>query len=175
VRLLFSGQNYIVRVQPAFPGMPQAPGEGGAPSDIGPDGGVLPPDAMGPDGLPAGGGEMPLGEDGEDAEAPPFGDAGDDEGEEDEDASEAPGAAGDDEEEGPPPPPPPKGKKKSALLSPASLPAPPPPRRQPGRAIRTYAGLGGQVMTEEQYVRHLAVNLSGHNPAVLAAVREDAR
>lgn len=87
--------------------MPQAPGPTGAPSDVGPDGGVLPPDAIGPDGLPVGGGEMLPGEDegAEDGEAPPFGD-------EDEDSSEPPGAADDGQDDDGPPPPKGKGDSK---------------------------------------------------------------
>jgi len=54
----FCGQSYIVRVQPAFSGMPQAPGMG-APTDVGPDMG-----AMGPPGMEEGGG-MPPGMEGE--------------------------------------------------------------------------------------------------------------
>lgn len=83
----FCGQAYIVRVQPAFPGIPQMPGGPGAPSDIGPDGGLMDPGMVGPDGLPVDGGPPP----GED-EGSPFGDgAPDDEG-----AGPPPGDNGDD-------------------------------------------------------------------------------
>lgn len=150
----FCGQVYIVRVQPAFPGMPQMPGEGGAPSDIGPDGGVLPPDAIGPDGLPMGGEDpMAMGE--EDAEGFPGDEADEEEGEDPEGFS-GPPEGEDDGDEGPPPPPK-KDKSKSK------------------KGVRTYRGLGGEVLTEDQYVRHLAAGLSGGHPAVLAALREAAR
>jgi hypothetical protein len=147
----FCGQNYIVRVQPAFPGMPQAPGEGGAPSDIGPDGGVLPPDAIGPDGLPVDPGAVDPDDPGamDDADGfPP--DDGD--GEADEDGDFPPD---DDEDDAPPAKssPPPKSKKKS---------------------VRTYRTASGQVLTEGQYLRHLAALASGNDPRVLALVRQDA-
>lgn len=86
----FCGQNYIVRVQPAFPGMPQVPSGPGAPSDIGPDGGLVDPGMIGPDGMPQDGGMPPDGEEGD--EGPPFGD--------DEDAGPAGGSGSD----GTPPP-----------------------------------------------------------------------
>jgi hypothetical protein len=134
----FCGQHYIVRVQPAFPGMPQAPGPGGAPSDIGPDGGVLPPDAIGPDGLPVGGtGALPPGAE-DDEDAPPFLDEGDGDGDED-DAPDGP--PGDDD--GPPPP---KGDSK--------------PSKKKGSLQRTYFGLDGKtVLTETQFIHHIAASL----------------
>jgi hypothetical protein len=143
--------------------MPQMPGEGMAPSDVGPDGGVLPPDAIGPDGLPVGGGPMPP-DDGEMAEeggAPPFGD--EEEGEPPEDGSGPPGDA-DEEDAGPPAKvsPPPKGDAKSKGK----------PKKK--SSLRTYHGLGGEVLTEDQYVRHLAANLSGGDPQVLAQLRAEA-
>lgn len=161
----FCGQNYIVRVQPAFPGMPQMPGPGGAPSDIGPDGGMVDPGMIGPDGMPADGGMPP--DDGDpdadpgDGGAPPFGGGGGDDD----------GGDGGDDSGGPPPGakkkdsggPPPKGKGKGKGKS-----------KKKGALIRTYRGLGGQVLTEDQFVRHMAVALSGSHPAVLAAVRREA-
>jgi len=86
----FCGMNYIVRVQPAFPGMPQGPGMMGAPTDVGPEmgpggEGLMGPDELGPDGMPLDEeGGMPGEEDEEggfppddgeedDEEAPPFG------------------------------------------------------------------------------------------------------
>jgi hypothetical protein len=151
----FCGQSFIVRVQPAFPGMPQAPGMG-APTDIGPDmmggmpmdpgmeeGGEMPP-GMEEEG-------MPPGEEGEEDEgAPPFGD----DGEEDEGP---PGGGGDDDASDSGPPPPPK-KSKSKKES-----------------ARRYRTLAGDELTEDQYVRHLAVLHSGGHPAVLAALRRQAR
>jgi hypothetical protein len=158
----FCGQNYIVRVQPAFPGAPQAPMGPGAPSDIGPDGGVLPPDAIGPDGLPMDGAEMPPGEDveGEGGEMPPFGDDGED-GEDE--AAEGESGPPEGEEEPPPPPPPPskgKGKKKAAL--------------HPPDGHRFVALDGHTLMGERQFIRHLAATLSGGHPQVLARLREEA-
>lgn len=79
----FCGMNFLVRVQPAFPGMPQVPGMG-MPTDIGPD---MPP------GMPPGGAPPPGEEDGS-----PFG--GGDEDEEAEDTSDAP--PGSDGDAGPP-------------------------------------------------------------------------
>lgn len=135
--------------------MPQAPGEGGAPSDIGPDGGVLPPDAMGPDGLPVDPGAVDPDdpgavEDGEDAL--PFGDG---DGDADEDGDFPPG---DDEDDAPPgdPGPPPKNKKKSAR-----------------QLVRTYTTASGEVLDEDTYVRHLAATSIG-GPEVLAALRAEA-
>lgn len=156
----FCGQNYIVRVQPAFPGMPQMPSGPGAPSDIGPDGGLVDPGMVGPDGMPQDEGMPPDGDEGD--EGPPFGD--------DEDAGPAGGSGSD----GTPPPadgnsdskkdssgkaPPPKGKSK---------------KKSSRRVARSYRGLQGQRLTEDQYVRHLAVSLSGRHPAVLATLRREA-
>lgn len=152
----FCGQVYIVRVQPAFPGMPQMPNGPGAPSDIGPDGGVLPPDAIGPDGLPVGGEEdLPPGAE-EDAEGPPFGDEEDEEEGPPEDVSGLPEDADDGGQDEGPPPPKKKGKSKK-------------------ESVKTYRGPDGQVMTEDQYVRHLGAALSGNDPAVLARLRAEAR
>jgi hypothetical protein len=141
----FCGQNYIVRVQPAFPGMPQAPAGPGAPSDIGPDGGVMPPGALPPEaGIPPADGAEEDAEDG----GNPFG--GDDEELPPDDGSGPP----EDEEEDEGPPPPPKGKSKKK---------------------GSYRSLDGTAeMDEDQFTRHVAVQLSGHDPQVLAAVREDA-
>jgi hypothetical protein len=161
----FCGQNYIVRVQPAFPGMPQMPSGPGAPSDIGPDGGLVDPGMIGPDGMPMDEGGIP----------------GDDEGED-------PGLAGPDEgdplDEGgggdsaPPPSGPPSdddgdSKKDSKPSSKdKSKKSGKPPFKK--KSIRTYHGIGGQVLTEDQFTRHIAVALSGGDPRVLAAVRADA-
>lgn len=170
----FCGQNYIVRVQPAFPGMPQMPGEGGAASDIGPDGGVLPPDAIGPDGLPVGGADPGMGDPEMDEEGgAPF-PPGDEEDDEDEDGSGPPGDEGGPPAVSPPPKkdkgdskkPPPKSKKGSR--------APSEVLAQPGFEVRTYRGLDGQVMTEGAFIRHMAANLSGHDPQVLAQLRAEA-
>lgn len=154
----FCGQVYIVRVQPAFPGMPQMPNGPGAPSDIGPDGGVLPPDAVGPDGLPIGGEEdLPPGAE-EDAEGPPFGGEEDEEGGPPEDVSGPPEDAADGgQDEGPPPP---KKKDKGKAKK---------------ESVKTYRGPDGQVMTEDQFVRHLAAAFSGNNTEVLARLRSEAR
>jgi hypothetical protein len=103
----FCGQSFIVRVQPAFPGMPQAPGMG-APTDVGPDMGAMPPPGMEEGGLPPGAGGPP-GAEGED-EGPPFGDEGEEEGGPPGEEAEEEGGA-EDEAEGPPPFPP---KKKAA-------------------------------------------------------------
>jgi hypothetical protein len=135
----FCGQSYIVRVQPAFPGMPQMPMGPGAPSDVGPDGGLVDPGMVGPDGMPA------------DGDGPPPGDSepggGPFEGPDDGDAEAPPG---DDDDSGPPPPPKGKSKKKSALL-----------------------GVQGQRLTEEQFVRHMAVVASGADPRVMARMRAE--
>jgi len=145
----FCGQNYIVRVQPAFPGMPQMPMGPGAPSDTGPDGGLLDPGMVGPDGMPADGGGPPPGDampedgpegvppEGDGADAPPGDDGGDD---------DTPFPPKKDKKSG-------KGgnKKKSVL----------------------FRGLDGQPLTEEQLVRHLAVRLSGADPRVMARLRAE--
>lgn len=179
----FCGQNYIVRVQPAFPGMPQMPGEGGAASDIGPDGGVLPPDAIGPDGLPVGGAPPGMGDPEMDEEGgAPF-PPGDDEDDPDEDGSGPPGDAGGPPAVSPPPKkdkgdskgkgdskkPPPKSKKGAYQGDPV-----PRPGEVTGGVIRTYFGLDGQVLTEGQFIRHMAANLSGGDPRVLAQLRAEA-
>lgn len=161
----FCGQNYIVRVQPAFPGLPQMPNGPGAPSDVGPDGGLMDPGMIGPDGLPAGGDPMAEDEEG----APPFGDDGD------EDEGAPPGAPDDDGEAPPPGDASPKGKGKSDDSKPGgSGGSSGPPKSKKKSSLAVYCGLGGQPLTEDQLIRHLAVNLSGHHPAVLAAVRTEA-
>jgi hypothetical protein len=234
--------------------MPQMPGEGGAPSDIGPDGGVLPPDAIGPDGLPAGG--MPPGDEemGGDGAPPPFADDEEDDGDEDPDGppgEEAEGPSGPPAKVSPPPKgkgdtkgkgdskKPPPSKKKSARMASWDIRAhiqadhpeltarlhgdalsrmsdraaafahrqdhdnrpqqwhehdlvdghPVSSFTDPGaedsqwlhqhgiegrKLIRTYRGLGGEVLTEDQYVRHLAASLSGGHPQVLAQLRAEA-
>lgn len=68
----FCGMNYIVRVQPAFPGMPQAPGMGGAPTDVGPE--MMDPGMegeVGPDGMPLDPGMDPGMEEGAEDGFPP--------------------------------------------------------------------------------------------------------
>lgn len=137
----FCGQAYIVRVQPAFPGMPQMPAGPGAPSDVGPDGGMIPPGAVGPDGMPM---DPGMEEDDEDAGSPD-GDDG------------APPSGG----------PPPGGGKPGDSGSGKK-----PPK---GKKESAYRGFDGQALNEDQYVRHLAVALSGAHPAVMAALRADAR
>lgn len=149
----FCGQNYIVRVQPAFPGMPQMPSGPGAPSDIGPDGGLADPGMIGPDGLPAGGAPLPGDEDGEDEEdgedgGPPFGD-------EDGGSSSPPPSSG--------------GKNNDSKKSDKKK---PPPGPKKGSA-RRYRGFTGQALTEDQFIRHMAVALSGASPAVMARLRSD--
>jgi hypothetical protein len=168
----FCGQNYIVRVQPAFPGMPQMPNGPGAPSDIGPDGGLVDPGMIGPDGMPMDEGPIPGDDEGgfppdDEDEAGPLDGAGGDES-----APPAPGSSDDDDSKKNPngsAPPPGKGKSKSdSGKSGKGKPG------KKGARIRTYYGIGGQVLTEDQYVRHLAVALSGGHPRVLAAVRASA-
>lgn len=155
----FCGQNYIVRVQPAFPGIPQMPNGPGAPSDVGPDGGLMGPDAIGPDGMPVDGGMPP----GDDEDAPPFGDGGD---EEDGEA----GFGGPDGGDGGPPPPGAGDSKKKDNAS-----GPPPKSKTKKKSSLRYRGFDGQALTEDQYVRHLAATLSGGSPAVMAALRRTAR
>jgi len=149
----FCGQSFIVRVQPAFPGMPQAPGMG-APTDAGPDMGAMPPPGMGEGGMPPGAGGPP-GAEGE--EGPPFGEEGA-EGEEGGPPGEAAEEEGDqeDEEKGAPPFPP---KKKAAR---AAAPA----------ARAAYRTLAGDLLDEDRYVRHLAILHSGFSPAVIRLVRQ---
>jgi len=143
----FCGQNYIVRVQPAFPGMPQMPMGPGAPSDIGPDGGLLDPGMVGPDGMPA------------DGEGPPPGDAAAEDGPE----GSPPGGEelppGDDGEDDATPFPPGKGKKSGKGSS-----------KKESARLR---GLDGQLLTEAQLVRHLAVRFSGADPRVMARMRAE--
>jgi hypothetical protein len=140
----FCGQAYIVRVQPAFPGMPQMPNGPGAPSDVGPDGGLVDPGAIGPDGMPVDGGPPP-GDD-EDGDGPPGAPGGGDDG--------APigGDSGDDDSGGGPPP---KGKSKK-------------------KSARKYRGVLGQPLTEDQLARHIAVVVSGGDPMVMARLRAEA-
>jgi hypothetical protein len=167
----FCGQNYIVRVQPAFPGMPQMPMGPGAPSDIGPDGGLVDPGMVGPDGMPVDGEGMPgddegappgLEPDGED-EGPLTGGGGDD-------SAPPPSAspAGDSKKDSNGSGPPPKGENKDSGKDKGKK--KPPPSKKKG-SIRTYHGFGGQVLTEDQFCRHMAIALSGGHPQVLATVR----
>jgi hypothetical protein len=115
--------------------MPQMPTGPGAPSDVGPDGGLTDPGMVGPDGMPPDEGMPPDGEeDPDDGGFPPGGDG-----------DEPP--PDDDEDDGPPPP---KSKKK---------------------ASRRYLGLEGQVLDEDQFLRHVAVRVSGADPRVLARMR----
>lgn len=86
----FCGGVFLVRIQPAYPGMPQGPLGPGAPSDVMPDMANAMGPEMGPDGEP-----LPPGA--EDEGAPPF-----PPGEED-DAGEEPFPPGGDEDEGAPP------------------------------------------------------------------------
>lgn len=140
----FCGQNYIVRVQPAFPGMPQMPGGPGAPSDVGPDGGMVDPGMIGPDGMPA------------DGDGPPPGDPGDEpfdgppDGEEDVPPPSGGDSDDDDSEDGPPPPS--KSKKTSSRL---------------------YRGISGQPLSEDQLLRHVALQVTGSHPSVLARMRAE--
>jgi hypothetical protein len=141
----FCGQAYIVRVQPAFPGMPQMPNGPGAPSDVGPDG-MVDPGMIGPDGMPMDGGPPP--DEGDpDGGGPPGAPGGDD-------GDGAP-AGGDGKEDDSDSGPPPKGKsKKSGAI---------------------YRGVQGQPLTEEQLIRHVAVIASGRSPVVMARLRATAR
>jgi hypothetical protein len=181
----FCGMAYIVRVQPAFAGMPQQPGMG-APTDTGPE--LLDPAMVGPDGMPLGGdpmedpmaeGELPpdagMEEDGEEADgaAPPW--AGDEDEEHGGGEDEAPpskskgkgsgsksGPAGKD-----------KSKKKGSIAVPhaGSL-----QNRQPHApaagadvpGVPRYRSAGGHLLSESNYVRHLAVLCSGASPQVIA-------
>jgi hypothetical protein len=161
----FCGMNYIVRVQPAFPGMPQAPGMGGAPTDVGPDGMPVDPameGEVGPDGMPI--------DPAMEGEVPPDGGFPPEEGEEeggfppgeDEGAGEDEGGFppdDGDEDDAPPPPPEkkPKGKPKGK-----------------GKKEGRYRTVAGDLLDEDSYIRHLAVLHSGGSPAVLAALREEA-
>lgn len=145
----FCGASFIVRVQPAFPGMPQAPGMG-APTDIGPDMpmgmpgmdpmGALPPGAPGDEEMPPGGGE--------EEEAAPFG------GDEDEEAGGPPDDDEDEEDD--------EGGS-----------APPFARKKSSRSL--YRTLAGDQLAEPLYIRHLAVLHSGADPAVLAQLRREAQ
>lgn len=145
----FCGMSFIVRVQPAFAGMPQAPGMG-APTDIGPDMPMGMPgmDPMGE--LPPGEeGGMPPGAEGDEEGGPPFG--GDDEEEE--------GPPGDDEDSEDDE----DGKDDDA----------PPFARKKG-SRRVYRTLSGDRLDERRYIRHLAVLHSGADPGVLAKLRREA-
>lgn len=149
----FCGQSYIVRVQPAFPGMPQMPGSPGAPSDAGPDGGLVDPGMVGPDGMPMDEGEGPPGDD--DGVPPGADDA------------PPPGAGGG----GGAPPPPGKGDDGKGPPGPKGDPKKKPPGKKGG--LR-YRGLHGEPLTEGQLIRHMAAALSGNHPSVLARLRAEA-
>lgn len=140
----FCGQAYIVRVQPAFPGMPQMPNGPGAPSDVGPDG-MVDPGMIGPDGMPMDGGPPP-GEGDPDGNGPPGAPSGDD-------GDDAP-AGGDGKEDDSDSGGPPKGKSKK-------------------KGARVYRGVRGQPLTEEQLIRHVAVVASGGSPVVMARLRAE--
>jgi hypothetical protein len=153
----FCGMNFIVRVQPAFPGMPQAPGMG-APTDIGPDGmpmdpmmggmedpGMMPPGAEGDEGMPPG---MEDGDDGGGDEGPP---------EEDGPPVDDQGGSSD----GPPPPP---SKDKGGKSD--------KPKKK--GSLQLYRTLNGEQLDERRYVRHLAVLHSSADPRVLAMLRAEA-
>jgi hypothetical protein len=145
----FCGQAYIVRVQPAFPGMPQMPNGPGAPSDVGPDGGLVDPAMIGPDGMPADGGGPPPGMDDDGGDGPPGAAGGGDE------SGAPPGGDSKENDSGSGPPPKGKGgkpKKESALR---------------------YRGVQGQPLTERQLVRHIAVVASGRDPRVMELLRRD--
>lgn len=145
----FCGQSFIVRVQPAFPGMPQAPGMG-APTDVGPDMmGGMPPGMEGEEGMPPEG--MPPGMEGEDEGGPPFGDE----------------EAGAEEEEGAPP-----GQEEEGEEEGEEGGSSPPPFKK--KSALTYCTIAGDKLGEDAYVRHLAILLSGHHPAVLARIRREA-
>ena len=142
----FCGHSFIVRIQPAFPGMPQAPGMG-SPTDTGPDMPGMPPGmdmGMAPPGAGPDEGMPPGAEGGEEGGFPPGGD-----GEDEADDGEGPPGGEEDDEDGPPP----KGKKTSA---------------------RSYRTLAGDQLGERAYIRHLAVVFSGSSPAVLARLRREA-
>lgn len=132
------------------------PGAPGAPSDVGPDGGLVDPAMVGPDGMPM------------DEEGPPPGEDGDPEGEPPDDGGDVfPPGGGDDGGSGPPPPgkggpgkPKGKPKKESALR---------------GIAVRRYNGLEGQPLTEDQLLRHVAVRASGADPRVMTLLRAEGR
>jgi hypothetical protein len=124
----FCGMNYIVRVQPAFPGMPQQPMGPGALTDMGPE--------LGPGGQEdLGMGPPGMGMPGEEDEGFPPDDEGGDEGPPPGDDGGAPSGGPEDDggDSGAPPPPdskgggdkdpgsgkkPPKGKKKGSLYRP---------------------------------------------------------
>lgn len=155
INVMNCGQAYIVRVQPAFPGMPQMPMGPGAPSDVGPDGGLVDPGMIGPDGEPADGSGPPPDDAGDMGDGPP--------GAPDDDGGGSSSPPGDGKENGNPfgdgaggg-----KGKK-------------PPGKSKKGAAAR-YRGMQGQPLTERQFLRHIAVMASGGDPRVMAALRAEA-
>jgi hypothetical protein len=114
VQCEFCGATFLVRIQPAFPGMPQSPMGPGAPSDINGDLAEGMPGGMPMD-------EMAPGEEGEeDGGGPPFGEDEGAPGEEGEEEEGPPEDEGEDEEGGAPPFPP-KGKKKGSRRRTAGL------------------------------------------------------
>lgn len=154
----FCGQSYIVRVQPAFPGMPQMPMGPGAPSDVGPDGGLVDPGMVGPDGMPMDGDGPPPGEDAESGGGPqddPMGGGGD---------VPPPGGGSGDDDTGSGPPKKDSSGKKGKSKKESGL---------RGIAVRRYNGLEGQPLTEDQLLRHVAIRVSGADPRVLAAMRRE--
>lgn len=173
----FCGMSFLVRVQPSFAGMPQVPGMG-APTDVGPEmmGGMppgppgmggpmgeLPPGAPGDEmppgmpgdemaeGLPPGAEEPGEGEDGEGG-FPPQEQGEDGEGGEDSSDSGHDGDKPASVEKG-------KGKDKKG--------------KGKKEGSRRYRTLAGDILSEEQYVRHLAVLHSGASPTVLAQIRRE--
>lgn len=132
--------------------MPMGPG---APSDVGPDGGLVDPGMVGPDGMPPGGDGPPPGEDAGPGDGPMDDAAGGEgdfppEGDDDDATQGGPTKKGD----------PGKKQKKGSLR---------------GIAVRRYNGLDGQPLTEEQLIRHLAVRASGAHPRVMALLRAEGR
>lgn len=123
--------------------MPAGPG---APSDAGPDGGLVDPGMVGPDGVPVDDGGPPPGEDAEPDGGPQDDAAGGAAGD------GPPSASGGDDDTGSAPPKKGKSKKESA---------------------RRYHGADGQALTEGQLLRHVAVRVSGADPRVLAAMRAE--
>lgn len=113
---------------------------------------------IGPDGMPMDGPP------GDDEGAPPFGDDGD---------GPPPGS----DEGGSDGAPPPSGGKDDSKESPKGKGDSPKGDKKKGPPSKkaSYRGFNGQALTEDQFVRHLAVVMSGSNPAVMARLRATAR
>jgi LAGLIDADG-like domain len=151
INVMNCGQVFLVRVQPQFPGMPQAEG-GEAPTDAGPD-------------IPGGLGDMgmgmpPGGEDEEEGGFPP----GEEEGE-----GSAPGEDGEDEEDSGPP--------ADEDEDSGGQPFQPKDKRSKGKGgkpfqKKSYRTLAGDDLPEDAYIRHLAA-MHGGAPA-LAQLRREA-